>query len=237
MAHAVIISRIQAAMVERLTLGLGRLVKSVTTYGGELDDDLGAVVRRLPAVWVAFLGIQDTRPMNTARTKYLARGRFTVMAGQRSVRSEAAARTGSREETGTDQLVTAIRRLLTGQDFGLDDVGQMVPGAVRPLFNARAKGDATSIFAAEFDVKWVERALENGRWPSPDPDQAGNPDAANPDLLLAEAGGKTDAPYPWLTAIELDYRLAGCDSAARSDPTVPDPAPPDATDTVEFNED
>lgn len=225
MAREVVISRIQAAMVERLTLGLGRLVKSVTTYGGELDDDLGAVVRRLPAVWVAFLGIQDTRPMNTARTKYLARGRFTVMAGQRSVRSESAARTGSREEIGTDRLVTAIRRLLTGQDFGLDDVGQMAPGAVRPLFNARAKGDATAIFAAEFDVKWVEHALENGRWPSPDPDDIGNPQATDPDLTLAEAGGMTDTPYPWLTAVQLDYRLAG-----RSDTD-----PPDATDLVELN--
>lgn len=237
MARAVIISRIQAAMVERLTLGLGKLVKSVTTYGGELDDEPDKVVRRFPAAWVAFLGIQDTRPMNTARSKFLARGRFTVMVGQRSVRSESAARTGTREEVGTDQLIAAVRRLLTGQDFGLDDVGQMAPGAVSPLFNARVKNDATSIFAAEFDVKWVEHALENGRWPSPDPDQAGNPDAADPDLLLAEAGGKTDTPYAWLTAIQLDYRLAGCGSAAQSDPTVPDPAPPDATDTVELKED
>lgn len=226
MVRATVIDLIQAAMVERLKAGLGKLVKDVATYGGEFDDELADVVRKFPAAWVAFLGIQETKRMNTSRNKYLARGRFTVMVGQRSVRSESAARSGARGEVGSNQLIYAVRRLLTGQDFGLDDVGQMEPGAVRPIFNGRAKSDASSVYAIEFDVKWVEQVLENGRWPSPDPGQVDDPQAKDPDLIFPEAGGKTDTPYPWLSSIQLDYRLDG-----RSDTD-----PPDATDVVSFNE-
>lgn len=227
MARENVIDRIQAVMVERLKAGLGKMVKDVATYGGEFDDELVGVVRKFPAAWVAFLGIQDTRRMNTSRNKRLARGRFTVMVGQRSVRSESAARSGSRGEVGTNQLIYAVRRLLIGQDFGQDDVGQMEPGAVRPMFNGRTKNDASSVYAIEFDVRWVEHALPNGRWPSPDPDQVGDPDATDPDLIFPEVGGKIDAPYPQLTAIQLDYRLAGRGNTDS----------PDATDVVAFNED
>ncbi|WMD23098.1 DUF1834 family protein [Achromobacter seleniivolatilans] len=227
MFRATPIGSIQAAMIERLQIGLGKMVKSVESYGGELDDELATVVRRFPAAWVSFLGVQATKGMNTARTKNLARGRFTVMVGQRSVRSEDAPRKGSRDQVGTDQLIYAVRRLLAGQDFGLDDVGQMKPGAVRPLFNGRAKADACAIFAVEFDVEWVEHVLSNGRWPSPDPGQIGDPDATDPDLIFSDEGGKTDEPYPWLTGIQLDYRLA----------TRSDTDPPNATDVVTFNED
>lgn len=227
MARATHIDRIEAAIIERLKLGLGKMAKSVDPYGGELDEDLTTVIRLFPAVWVSFLGVQDTKRMNTARTKNLVRGRFTVMVGQRSPRSESAPRSGSRDQVGTYQLIYAIRRLLAGQDFDLDDVGQMEPGAVKPLFNGRTKGDACSVFAVEFDVKWVEHVLANGRWPSPDPDQVGNPDADDPDLIFPESKGKTDAPYPWLTAIQLDYRL----------PSKPDTDPPNATDVVTLTED
>lgn len=212
-------------MIERLAVGLGKLVRSVSAYGGELDEDLGTVVRVFPAVWVAFLGVRETKFMNTAHTKTLARGRFTVMVGQRSLRSESAPRNGSRDQVGTYQLIYAIRRLLMGQDFGLDGVGQMAAGAVRPLFNGRTKGDACSIFALEFDVKWVEHVLLNGQWPRPDPDQIGDPTATDPDLIFPEAGGQTDEPYPWLAGIQLDYRLTN----------RKDSDPPDATDTVTLN--
>ncbi|CUJ55557.1 Mu-like prophage protein gp37 [Achromobacter sp. 2789STDY5608621] len=227
MARESVIDRIQAAMVERLKAGLGKMVKEVSPYSGEFDEDLATVVRQFPAAWVSFLGVQDTKRMNTSRNKNLARGRFTVMVGQRSVRSESAARSGARGEVGTNQLVYAIRRLLAGQDFGLEDVGELEPGAVRPMFNGRTKGDASSVYAIEFDVKWVEHVLTNGRWPSPDPSQVGDPEATDPDLIFPEVGGKVDAPYPWLTAIQLDYRLAG-----RSNTDSPD-----ATDVVAFKED
>ena len=45
MARAAVIDLIQAAMVERLKNGLGKLVKDVATYGGEFDDELADVVR------------------------------------------------------------------------------------------------------------------------------------------------------------------------------------------------
>lgn len=226
MARATTIDRIQSAIVERLQLGLGKMVTTVATYAGEFDEDLTKVAKRFPVAWVSFLGVQETKSMNTARSKNLVRGRFTVMVGQRSLRSASAARSGSRGEIGTNQLVYAVRRLLAGQDFGLDDVGQMEPGAVRPMFNGGTRDDAISVYAVEFDVKWVEHVLPNGRWPSPAPEEIGAPDARDPDLLFPEAKGKTDEPYPWLTEIQLDYRLAH-----RGQTDLPD-----ATDTVTLNE-
>lgn len=55
------ISEIENAMMARLKDGLGRMVSSVGSYGGELED-VGAIARVLPACWVTFLGVQQTRP-------------------------------------------------------------------------------------------------------------------------------------------------------------------------------
>ncbi|MCZ5321372.1 DUF1834 family protein [Escherichia coli] len=38
----------------------------------------------------------------------------------------------------------------------------MEPGRVRTLFNTGVSERAMSMFACEFDTRWVEHALENG---------------------------------------------------------------------------
>lgn len=55
------ISEIENAMVARLRDGLGRMVSAVGSYDGALDD-VGAIAHVLPACWVTFLGVQQTRP-------------------------------------------------------------------------------------------------------------------------------------------------------------------------------
>lgn len=89
------IALIEAAIVQRLRQGLGKLVTGVHSYGGELDDEgLYQVVQQLPATWVTFAGIDKTEAVKTSRTKHKAEAKFVVMVAARSLRSEETSRTG-----------------------------------------------------------------------------------------------------------------------------------------------
>lgn len=213
---------IEQAIIARLRAGMGRMVLSVDSYGGEFDEQLADVVRRFPAAWVTFAGVLSSRPTSTSRRNYLASGRFVVLVGQRSVRNEAASRQGGRNEIGVYDLVYAVRRLLTNQDLDLDGVGHLQPGAVRTIFNGQVRNVAATIFACEFDAAWIEAALEPGRWPDPEP---GIP--TDPDSIFEDHGGQLDTPYPDLDRVKLDHRL----------PTTPTDQPPDATDIVQLKKD
>lgn len=43
-----IITQIESAIIDRLTRGLGKLVREVRSYSGELDGEPAEVVRKLP---------------------------------------------------------------------------------------------------------------------------------------------------------------------------------------------
>ncbi len=219
---------IETAIQDRLKAGLGKMVTSVNSYGGEFDEDLGQVARAFPACWVTFAGVLSTRPTSTSRQFYRAAGRFVVLVGQRSVQSEQHGRRGGVNGIGSYTLVRAVRRLLTNQDLELNEVSELQPGAVRTLFNGRLRSEALSVFACEFDTSWMEPALEIGRWPEPmiDPDTH-LPVPGDPDAIFAEHGGRLDAPYPDLESIHLNHRL----------PTTPGDQPPDATDIVILKKD
>jgi len=211
----VCVEAIEAAIIVRLRAGLGRMVRQVDSYGGEFDDGLPQVIRQFPAAWVTFAGVMGTRPQSTSRVRYIVRGRFVVMVGDRSVRA-AASRRGT-GDPGTYTLQHAVRRLLANQDLGLDGVDVLQPGAVRTLFNGTIQSHGFSIFACEFDTAWREEPLPVGHWPSPD---ASNPD--DPDTLFATYQGQLDPPYPEMTHVRLDHRLST---------TASDEAP-DASDLV-----
>ncbi|MCI4235941.1 DUF1834 family protein [Dickeya dianthicola] len=163
------IKDIELAIIDRLKRGLGRIAPTVCSYGGELDGEPAEIARAIPACWVTFGGIQKTENANVTKRKYKTHGRFVVIVGERSVRSEEASRHGGArlDEVGTYRMVTAVRRLLSGQDMA--DAGlriqALMPGRVRTLFNASLKDNALSVFACEFDTAWIEEALENGKYP------------------------------------------------------------------------
>ncbi|MEC5319307.1 DUF1834 family protein [Brenneria populi subsp. brevivirga] len=164
-----IIRDIEQAIVDRLKKGLGRMTPNVCSYGGELDGEPAEVARAMPAVWVTFGGVQNTQNANIGKRKYKTAGRFVVIVGERSVRSEEASRHGGArlDEVGTYRMVEAVRRLLAGQDLtesGLK-IAALMPGRVRRLFNTKLESQALSVFACEFDTVWMESALENGKYP------------------------------------------------------------------------
>lgn len=91
-----IITQIESAIIDRLTRGLGKLVREVHSYSGELDGEPAEVIRQLPGVWVTFGGIQGTELLSTTRNKWRDTGRFVVIAGARNVRSDESTRHGGR---------------------------------------------------------------------------------------------------------------------------------------------
>ncbi len=195
------ITQVEQAIIARLTQGLGKMSIQVESYGGQLDTELTELIRVFPAVWVTFAGISNTKRRATPRNTYNVYGKFVVMVGDYSVRSEASTRMGGTrlDEVGSYKLVSAVRRLLSNQDFGMQ-IDYLVPGAARPLYNTRIGSQALSVFACEFETYWIEEALDCGRWPAPDSE-------AHPDYMFAQYQGKLDVPYPDLESLNLKYRL------------------------------
>lgn len=206
-----IITAVENALVGRLQKGLGKMVRQVSTYGGEFDDgDLAEVVRNFPAAWVTFGGIKSTKPVGTSRDKWKAEGTFIVMVGARSVRSEAASRQGGplASEVGTNLLIYGVRRLLIQQDMQLP-IRELVPGSVRTLFNTRLQREAFSVFACEFHTAWVEDALDLHAFPQPvDPSTV---DASDPtsgiDTVFATYAGQIDTTTPDLASVRMNLHL------------------------------
>ena len=176
------------------------------------------VIGIFPAVWVTFGGITGTEPHSTSRRKYRCTGKFVVMVGEINRRSEAAGRRGgpSISEVGTYRLLYAVRRLLSGQDLGME-IDYLRPGRVRTLFNTRIQKQAFSVFAAEFETIWIESSLDNTAWPAPTSDE-------DIDALFAIHEGKLDAPAPDLLRVGLNTHL-----------TPPTSENPNATDIVNFD--
>lgn len=153
-----IIARIQAAA--SATPGFGYKLKEVSSYGGELDDDLAVVVRSFPAVWVTFAGCGKSRPASTQKNKWITPATFVTMFGSRNVRGERATRHGVKvanvvKEVGVYQMIQDISLLLINHDLGLA-VDYLKPGAIRTLFNTRLRGNGMAVFAREWHTEFVE---------------------------------------------------------------------------------
>lgn len=199
----VIYDRIEDCIIQRLKTGLGRMVRDVVSYSGEMDNDPGLIVAALPAAWVTFGGIKGSRAHDTSNKKWLATGTFAVMVGQQNVRNDRAARKSGRvDDIGANSLVFAVRRLLMQQDFadsGLS-ISALRPGRVRTLFNTRVQKQAFSVFACEFETDWIETVIPNGEWPQPG--------ESKQDEVFGLYVGETDPVYPPLkqvsTHIETD---------------------------------
>lgn len=160
------ISEIEDAMLARIvaaaaaTPGLGYKLPTVESYGGELDDDLAAVVRKFPAVWVTFAGCRASTKMATAGGKWKTQATFVTMCGSRNVRGERATRKGLTvggviKEVGVYQILKDVVLLLAGNDLGLA-ITPLKPGAIRTLFNTKLNGQGLAVFAREWHCEFVE---------------------------------------------------------------------------------
>lgn len=199
------ITDIENAIVSRLKSGLGRMVKVVGSYSGELDSDKWArAIGFMPAVWV-FYGGAKISTKNLAHGRYEQVATFAVMCATCSLRSEQAGRQGgvNLREVGSNTLITAVLRLLSGQrlDGRLNSFG-LVPKNVRTILKSTViSNNALSVVSIEFSAGWSFAALPDGQFPQV------TTDTQNPDYIFTQYGAEQsaqDADLNTVAAIILD---------------------------------
>lgn len=189
-----ILINIEDAIVSRLTQGLGRMAREVNHYRGELESiSKPAVTDRFPIVWVGFAGATKTEAYGTSRQQYKTRGEFSVIVADQD------AFPGEITAVGTYPLIYGVRRLLSQQDLGLA-IEPLRPGIIRLLRDMRCDGQAFSAYVCRFQTAWIETALNNQHWPSPE-------SADEPDSILADHDGRLESPAPYWLRTKLDYHL------------------------------
>ena len=162
------ISKIEQALIERLTLGLGKMVYSVAGYAGEINDEQ-LDVRRLPACLVSYGGSAfEAKSMGVRGKRYQATDVFVVLVITRSMRNQTAGRLGgvTTREVGVNQLLGAVKTLLINQTLdGL--VHPIQPKRIRTIWNnAEVKKEKLSAYAIEFEISYNEcNVLDDGRFP------------------------------------------------------------------------
>lgn len=157
---------IEDAIMRRIAEAGLPYLRTVATYGGELDDALDQAVRRFPAVWVAFQAEGEGQPLNTAKSVYRVPAAWVVLVAARNLRNEAATRKGDKVHVGSYQMLKDVRALLAGQDFGLE-IDNLRPGRVRSMVNARFQAQGVSVYAMEWHTKYDYRVTERGTNVSP----------------------------------------------------------------------
>lgn len=153
-----IIARIVAAAAA--TPGLGYKLPTVVSYGGELDGDLEAVVRKFPAVWVTFAGCRASVKVDTQGNKWRTPATFVTMVGSRNVRGERSTRQGVKvagvlTEVGAYQMLKDVSLLLAGSDLGLA-ITRLKPGAIKTLYNTQLRSSGLAVFAREWHCEFIE---------------------------------------------------------------------------------
>lgn len=129
------------------------------SYAGQLDEQLDQVIRRLPAVWIAFAGASRPKPVGTSKEKFRVEATWAVMHGARNVRGEKYTRhslevAGQILEVGAYRILHDVAGLLLRQDFGLE-IEPLIPGKVTTLYNTRLASQAMAVFAQEWHTAWI----------------------------------------------------------------------------------
>ena len=152
------IAEIEDAIISALKNATGlEYLKTVASYGGQLDEDLGEVVRAYPAIWVVFAG--SAKPEKLGANKWKVPATFAVIVAARNVRNEAATRKGDAKEVGTYQMLEHVQTMLANNDFGLA-IERLQPGAVGTLYNTIVRKDALSVFSQQWTTAYVLKAAD-----------------------------------------------------------------------------
>lgn len=113
------IDAVESSMLDRIVAARLHYLRFAGSYGGELMGDWQAVIRALPAVWVAFQGMTEPKPCNTAQTRFEARVQFSTVVASRSLRSEATARKGGRRARRMWAPIRCLRMWGTSSACGI----------------------------------------------------------------------------------------------------------------------
>lgn len=156
------IADIEDAIIRRIKEAKLPYLRTLTTYGGELDGESSRCVRAFPAIWVAFQGAEKPKVVSTSKQVYHVSASFVVLVAARNLRNEAATRKGDGLRAGTYQMLEDVRALLFCQDFsewGLR-IDPLELGRVRSLFNGQLQDQGVSVYAQEWHTRYAIRAKE-----------------------------------------------------------------------------
>lgn len=194
--YLAVITKIENALVERLRQGLGKLVNSVKSYAGELDDE-SIGVARLPAVLVTYGGSRIERK-DTRAYRHKTTDNFVIILAVRSLKSNQTARQGGVDsrEIGVNQLISAVRRLLDAQTLN-QLVYPLNPKRVRTIFNnAQFRNDKITAYAIEYEVAYDDvPPLADGFFPE------ATEDKNSPDYVFSAYQGVLSEPLPILERV------------------------------------
>jgi phage gp37-like protein len=150
------ISQIELALLARLR-AVSRSYSGLTieSYAAQLDDELFAWVRTLPAVWVTFGMAQEVKRLGAH--SFLMKATFEVVCAQRALQENAgrlnAAANGA--DVGVYELLEDNKLALVNQSLGLA-IQPFTPGAIRPMMKSMVNRDAVVVYAQEFHTQWQE---------------------------------------------------------------------------------
>jgi len=156
------IEAVEDAILDHLAAAVPALpykILEMGSYAGQLDEQLDQVIRRMPAVWVAFAGATRPKPVGVSKQKFRVDATFAVMHGARNPRGERFTRhtleiAGQIAEVGAYRILHDVAALLLRQDFGLE-IEPLIPGRVTTLYNTRLANAGVAVFAQEWHTAWV----------------------------------------------------------------------------------
>jgi phage gp37-like protein len=150
------VTQIENAMVQQLrTVARDYPGLVVESYAGQLDDELFAWVRTLPATWVTFSGLTEYKRLSVHAFK--AHGKFEVLIAQRDL-SENAGRLNAPaagRAVGAYALLDDNKRALVNQQLGLA-IQPFTPGPIRAVMKSMVNREAIVVYAQEFSCEWQE---------------------------------------------------------------------------------
>lgn len=143
--------------------GLNRdYIRSVMSYGGQLDDALTESVRLFPAVWVAFARATPVRAERRGHFGLFDLS-FALIVGARSPRNEQSTRHGSdvggNLTVGSYQLLNDVYAAIGNKTLNLDlmpdALGRqgLIAGDVATLFNTKLNRDGLSVLAQTYTCR------------------------------------------------------------------------------------
>nr|WP_298892226.1 phage protein Gp37 [uncultured Acinetobacter sp.] len=161
---SIIEQAIKAEMAAQIQSKKWAWIREIKTYGGELDDDLEAVVKMFPAIWITFDGSKSPEKLSYNKTRLPIT--FVVMVGARSVRNEEAQRHGAGRDIGTYQMLDNVQRLLAENDLSSQGISGLAPlelGRVKTIFNHKVRTQSLSVLAQEFHTSYTVIASDRDR--------------------------------------------------------------------------
>lgn len=108
-----LLTEIEDAMVAAIKAGLPDL-KTVESYAGQLEGEIGTLTAKLPAVFVMYSGGTITRDAYGDATHV---ENFTTLVACRDLRGKKQSRT---KDGGAYDILNALEATLTDQDLGLE---------------------------------------------------------------------------------------------------------------------